>query len=176
MNYEKQATDFLRKTETTLKVEFLKNDYHFAGDKEKRDIYEITISRGSRQFSFNFGNSIADSGFYLQQGKHVVEIDRKYLEATKLKLMRYLYKNNMILEGGFLSNDKINYPKTPTPYSILTCLQKYDCGSFENFCSDFGYDIDSKRAEKTYNAVVEEFKNVQTIWTDSEIEELAEIN
>lgn len=175
-NYEKQATDFLEKTKTTLTIEFLKNDYHFADDKEKRDIYKITMQRGERKHCFNFGNSIADSGFYLQQGRYKVDIDKKYLELTKPELMRYLYKNNMILEGGFLSNDKINYPKAPTPYSILACLEKYDCGSFEDFCSNVGYDTDSRKAEKIYNAVKAEFVALQTLYNDEELEILREIN
>jgi hypothetical protein len=42
--YEKKANEFLEKTNTTLKVEFLKYDYHFVDDKDKRDIYKITMT------------------------------------------------------------------------------------------------------------------------------------
>ena len=31
-----------------------------------------------------------------------------------------------------------NAGQTPRAYDILTCLTKYDPGTFENFCSDFG--------------------------------------
>ena len=44
-DYEKQANNFLTKTNTVLKIEFLRYDYHFQDDKEKRDIYKITIKR-----------------------------------------------------------------------------------------------------------------------------------
>jgi len=60
-DYLKQANDFLSKTDTELKCSFLKNDFHFAGDKERRDIYKITLKRGDRKFSFNFGQSIFNS-------------------------------------------------------------------------------------------------------------------
>ena len=64
----------------------------------------------------------------------------------------------------------------PTLYDVLACLTKYDPGSFENFCGDFGYDEDSRRAEKTYKAVCKEFEAMQRLFPESEVlEELAEI-
>lgn len=128
--YDKQAMDFLKSTNTDLTIKFIKNDYHFDGDKEKRDIYKFTFKRGSRSFYGQFGQSISDI---------------------------------------------IHKPIEPTAYDILACLTKYDPGTFEDFCREFGYDTDSRSAEKTYNAVCEEYEKVKTIWTDAEIEQLAEI-
>jgi hypothetical protein len=64
---------------------------------------------------------------------------------------------------------------TPTPYAVLTCIEKYDYGTFEDFCCEFGYDIDSRKAEKTYKEVVKQYKKVVAFFTASEIEELQEI-
>src|ERR1039457_2162249 len=61
-DYDKQAMDFLTKTGVKMSITFLKHDKHFTDDKEKRDIYLIEISRGNRKMTFNFGNSINDSG------------------------------------------------------------------------------------------------------------------
>ena len=129
-NYEQQANEFLQETNTTVKIEFLKYDFHFSDDTERRDIYNVTIKRGSRQFTVKFGNS--------------------------------------------LNNTSKN--QAPTNYDILACLQKYDVGSFYDFCSDFGYNEDSRKAENIYNAVCKEYDNVCKIWNDSEIEILNEIN
>lgn len=63
----------------------------------------------------------------------------------------------------------------PREYDILACMQKYDCGTFENFCAEFGYDTDSRKAEKIYNACVKEFTALQTLYNDEEIEEMQEI-
>ena len=63
----------------------------------------------------------------------------------------------------------------PREYDILACIQKYDCGTFEEFCSEFGYDTDSRKAEKIYNACVKEFTALQTLYNDEEIEEMQEI-
>lgn len=70
----------------------------------------------------------------------------------------------------------VNTGKHPTPYSVLSCLQKYDVDSFDNFCSEFGYDTDSRKAYKTYKSVLKEWKNVELLFTPEEIELLQEIN
>lgn len=63
----------------------------------------------------------------------------------------------------------------PTTYDILACVEKYDPGTFEDFCSNMGYDTDSRRAEKTYKAVVKEWQNIRTLFTSEELEQLQEI-
>jgi hypothetical protein len=176
--YEKQANDFLEKTGTTFKAEFLKFDFHFAGDKEKRDIYKITLFRGSRSYSFEFGQSIVNSGFkiYFGSGKSVsLDIPESkrdiYLKAkTKYDFINYIGKY------GQSGSDKIVKPKIPNSYDVLACLEKYDTGTFEDFCSNFGYDTDSRTAEKTYKAVSEQYKNLCALYSDSELELMQGIN
>ena len=172
IGYQQQAIDFLAKTNTDIEIVFSHNGKHFENDEQVRDIYTITIKRGNRQFSFNFGQSIMNSQYYQDRIP-----DRTYSLDGKSRTGRYSindiakYKNSF----GDFNGLKIIKGQIPTDYNILTCLTKYDPGTLEDFCSEFGYDIDSKLAEKTYLAVKEEWKNVQTIWTDEEIELLQEI-
>jgi hypothetical protein len=162
--------DFLASTNTEINVQFLKNDYHFAGDKDKRDIYQVTIKRGQRKFSFDFGQSIIKSQYY----KDRIE-GRTYTLNGGCRTGNYSIRDlNKYVSGGM--NVTLIKGEEPTAYDILACLQKYDVGSFEDFCSEFGYDEDSKTAEKIYKAVCKEFDNVCKIWTDEEIELLQEIN
>ena len=77
--------------------------------------------------------------------------------------------------GNSIANSQFSDRNAPSEYSVLSCLTKHDPESFENFCNEFGYDEDSRNAERTYNAVVKEWKNVCMIWTDDEMEELLEI-
>lgn len=63
----------------------------------------------------------------------------------------------------------------PTAYDILTVVTKYDPGTFEEFCSELGYDTDSRRAENTWKAVVKEWKGISRIFTDEQIDALQEI-
>ena len=172
MNYQKQATDFLEKTNTTIEIVFSRNGYHFENDKETRDIYTITLKRGARSYTFDFGQSIANSANYCMMGKQRVEIPDSITKENAA--ITWLVKHGYQYLIGAKS-DSIHLRKAPTAYDVLACLQKYDVGTFENFCSEFGYDEDSRTAEKVYKAVCEEYLNVCKLWSDSEIEELAEI-
>lgn len=63
----------------------------------------------------------------------------------------------------------------PNMYDILATLTKYNPEAFEDFCSNYGYDNDSRKAEKTYKAVCKEWKGVERLFSDI-MEELQEIN
>lgn len=58
----------------------------------------------------------------------------------------------------------------PRPYDIFTCFIKYDTGTFKNFCSEFGYDTDSRTAERTYKAVCREYKALCRCYTAEQLE------
>lgn len=170
--YEQQAIDFLTNTQTSIAVIFLEHGKHFQDDEEDRDIYEVTLQRGTRKYVFRFGQSIVNSGFYYTKGVQKTAIDRKHLEAKNLASI--IYKTDFY----FLNNGKsdiIHYPKAPTAYDVLTCITKSDPGDFENFCSEYGYDTDSRKAKKTYKAVRDEWYNVSKLFSDTEIQQLQEI-
>ena len=60
-----------------------------------------------------------------------------------------------------------NGSKEPTMYDILSCLTKWDCGTFEDFCAEFGYDTDSRKAERAYKGVCKEYSAVVRLFGDS---------
>lgn len=64
-------------------------------------------------------------------------------------------------------------------YDILTCLERYDVGTIDDFVSEFGYEVhkwdDVRRIERTYNAVVRQYKKLCEIFTPQQMEELREI-
>lgn len=178
-DYQKQATDFLEQAQTSFFVKYLKTGKHFEDDKEERDIYEITLKRKSRSYTFQFGQSLNNSGFYYQYrtGRTKIPLDRKYLAKDYFKGKALgLIGTIKMKDSSFVPNlDILHYPKEPTAYDVLACLQKCDPGTFEDFCSEFGYDTDSRKAEKIYKAVVNEWQNVAMLFTDKEIEQLQEI-
>jgi len=63
----------------------------------------------------------------------------------------------------------------PTAYDFLSCVEKYGYINFEDFCNEFVYDEDSRKAEKTFKAVQEEFNKIRMLFNDPEIEKLQEI-
>ena len=105
--------------------------------------------------------------FYFQDDKQARDI---YKIVLKNKNHRF----------GFTFGQSINnsnYGKNPpSPYDVLSCLTKYDVGKFNDFCNNFGYDVDSRKAYKTYKAVLREWKNVERLFTPEQIELLKDIN
>lgn len=173
-DYEKQALDFLTKTGCKMTITFKETRKYFPDDKEACDVYDIEIKRGSRVWKFEFGNSIANSEFVAVYGKSRYKIPSEMRTKSNQEIALYV-KLNLQSDFGTVNADHIIRPVAPSEYSILACLTKYDPGSFVDFCSEFGYDLDSKSAERVYAGVKEEWLNVCRIWNDSEIEELCEI-
>ena len=76
--------------------------------------------------------------------------------------------------GQSLVNTAAN--EAPTAYDMLACLTKNDPGDFEEFCSEFGYDTDSRKAEREWKTVRAEWEQVEAFFTAEELEQLQEIN
>ena len=57
-DYEKQAIDFMEKTDTKIKIEYEKYDYHFYGDVKMRNVYKVVIKRKGKQMTVHFGQSL----------------------------------------------------------------------------------------------------------------------
>lgn len=60
-------------------------------------------------------------------------------------------------------------------YDVLACLTKDNPGMFSDFCSEYGYDTDSRKAFSIYEDVCEEWNRVSSFFSASEIEEMKEI-
>lgn len=155
--YEKQAEDFLKETNTTFRAVWIEHGLYFDDDIQTRDIYRIILTReGKKALDLRFGQSIAKSGT---------------LKA------HYVLTQQAIRDGRILLTNKDYLQKrtAPTAYDVLACVTKYDPGSFENFCQEYGYNTDSRQAERMYFDVVREYREVKRIWTEEEIEKLREI-
>ena len=64
----------------------------------------------------------------------------------------------------------------PTAYDILAAITKYPVNDFADFCSEYGYDTDSRKAEKTFRAVRSEWNKVARIFTtQASLDDLREI-
>jgi len=127
MDYQKQATDFLKSTGTKFTVKY-KTYGSMPCDKkgDNRHIFKVSIRNKNGSYTCDFGQSIS-------AGKN-----------------------------------------EPTAYDLLAGITKYDPGSLENFCGDYGYDIGN--AARTYRAVCKEWEKVSAMFTEEEIEQLQEIN
>ena len=64
----------------------------------------------------------------------------------------------------------------PSAYDLLACITKYDPEDFETFCSELGYDTDSRRAHRDWLAVRRDWAKVEKFFEADEIEEMKEIS
>jgi hypothetical protein len=118
---------------------------------------------------FLSSNGITFSAKFVKHGLHFQD-DKQTRDIYLLTLRRG--KRSISFRFG---QSIASQGKTPTAYDLLSCITKNDPGSFENFCGDFGYDRDSRKAEKVYRDVVAEWQKVEGFFTSSEFEELYEI-
>lgn len=165
--YVKQANDFLTKANATYKIEFggVSRNENWK-EKEKRNWYDVTLTTPKGTMSFVFWDSI-----------HNTEISMMTLEQYVEKKLRRRFSDMSYAEKkkADAKLKKLKDDAVPNAYDILACLQKYDVGTFEEFCSEFGYDEDSRTAERIYIAVIKEYKDLTRIFTEEQMEELCEI-
>ena len=167
--------DFLDVTHTEFKVEFIEYGLHFDGDKYKRDIYQITLKRGERSFSFRFGQSINCSGRFWKYGNHKRGVSNgKPYKLSNGKPSKVFRPPMAIGEGHIWDRNKDH--KEPSAYDVLACLEKNDPEDFNFFCDNTGYNKDSISAKKTYDAVKNEYDNLKMLYSDSELSKLQEVS
>ena len=187
--YDEQATAFLEATGTEFKAEFLEHGPHFDDEKESRDIYRVALKRGGREYSFNFGQSTMASGpwaLYTWKGKRVFGSDKLTDTGKKAAALLSKMNNNTKVRGRSMRPHNPDMPDcveikrnpdftAPDVYDVLAVLTKDDPDTFEEFCSNFGYDTDSRKAEGVYKAVRDEFLNIERLFNSSEMDMLREI-
>lgn len=150
--YIKQATEFLQKTYTKMKIRYVGLAVNKEWkEKDERCLYEITLTSPRGSMTFDFWDSI---------------------QNTKIRIMPFD-------EYNVQANKELAAKKkaaVPSVYDVLACLTKCDPGTFEDFCSNYGYDEDSRTAERVYFTVQKEYTQLARLFTPEQMEELAEIN
>lgn len=164
--YLLNAKKFLKKTQTSFSIKWLRAGKYFDDDNDDRDIYTFMFIRGNREFKGTFGQSVACSF------KYTAFTPKGVFKGNDLKELNKL-TGCVLSRGQYKINEMF---AVPNEYDVLSALQKYPVDSFEDFCADYGYDTDSRKAEKIYKLVQAEWHNVERIWSPDEIDKLLEIN
>jgi len=70
-----------------------------------------------------------------------------------------------------------NSGEKPTAYDVLSCVSSettiYD--DFAEFCSEFGYDQDSRKAEQLWKTYDKQSRKLNDFFTEEELEDLRQI-
>jgi len=133
---------------------------------EEKSEYDKQTEKFLKDTDTEFKAEFLKNDFHFQDDKETRDI---YL--ITLKRGEREFKFNF---GQSLNNS--DGETKPSAYDVLSGLTSSEVGDFKEFCSEFGYDEDSRKAEKTYNAVLNEWNNIKMLYTDEEILKLQEIN
>ena len=165
--YTKQAEKFLQDAGATMKIELRGCAINTTWkEKEPRNLYAVTITTPRGSYTFDFWDSLRNTEIMQTT---IEQYARKYLHR-RLKDMTYREKNKAYAELA-----KMRKKTRPNCYDVLACLTKYDPGTFENFCAEYGYYEDSRTAERVYIAVQNEFANLKRIFDPEQLEAMREI-
>lgn len=185
-DYEQQAQEFLRLTNSTLQVRYLRTGLYFGETdiKNTRDIYEFKLTHDGREYISEFGDSLQNTWKRFQS---CMSISDNYSnpektfkshydkDGTKDAMRRYNKENNILKACEWEYHNA-----KPTEYSILACLSAYEPpATFDDFIAEYGYEIDSKasyeNALTTYGNVVKEWTSLLTLYNNDELQALASI-
>jgi len=139
--------------------------------KTKVNEYEQQAKDFCAKYNVNF------TATFIKNGKHFSDDDKNrdiYLILLSRNGKDFDFKFGQSIRNSAKTVLEAMRRIKPTRYDVLASITKYDPGTLENFCYEFGYDIDSKKTEKIYNAVQEEYKNIINLFGDI-MEELNEI-
>ena len=125
-------------------------------DKFKEVIKDIKVFISKPQLKSHFEDD-KEKGIY--RNIYRVTIQR---ESNKISFMY----------GDSINNTEAN--KTPDLYSVLACVgSDYYCpDDFEDFCGDYGYDEDSRKAEKLHKRCLKQSDKLKEIFTEEEAQNL----
>jgi len=133
-----------------------------------RIVSKVKISRGSRSFTIEYKESTSTTSKNIGLKSNDINLFNSYGNKKTLKQIVEMAKKETFYPDKIA---KINEKYNISNYNIIVCLQKYDVGTYKDFCSEFGYE-GSAESLKTYKACKKEFTNMQKLFNDKELEAL----
>jgi len=158
-----------------LSLEELENlEYDFVEDEANK--LKISFEQQAKDYNDEINKKFAKE--YARSAGLYVNVSNEsgmFIQCIKKAIERKL---NELKENEVLSKDLplTQTPIEPTIYDVLSCLQKYPVGDFEEFCDDFGYDQDSREAERIHKGVLKEYEGISNLFSEEELEVLSLIN
>lgn len=165
--YDVQAEKFVKNADFHFVKEYTGHRLYFDGDKERRATFKITVFSNTdkaKSFSYDFGNSVAESfKARNREGVHFMQNAKSFASYETSELHK---------------RDIVEVKTPPSDYSLLSCMasDSYQSDTFEDWCDDFGYDTDSRKALDTFLKCQIISADINRFFTETELEQLCEIN
>ena len=153
----------------------------FKDDEWKRGAVNFTVK-------IKRGDWCAYHGPYAYGVGHLPGYVAKYADKLMCESIMTAMRDRGVwpIDGLTIFNNgqhPLNWRAAPVPapllrdvmYSLLADYPVIDYGSFESWASDYGYDTDSRKAEQTYRACLDNALQLRAALGDSVIAELQEL-
>ncbi len=149
---------WLEQTDSKLRITFDRTGPFFDDDNQKRDVYSVELSRGGRTYTLQFGQSVAQSA--------------QWRWESDWATTKYAFGPVRPIHGDYKPNvDR----RQPSAGSVLMCLEYNNPGTFEEFCDEYGYDTDSRKAERTWRACGDQYLALAGMYSPDELEALGRL-
>ena len=171
IEYNQKALEFLNACPAELSIVHVGRVInHLWDEKEPRDMYSFILKTQRGSINGTFWDSHHNTRLRNMTFKEYYEkcTNRSYEFASAQERLRY--------QKELKAKQELTKPNA---YSILSCLEKYDVGSLDDFMHEFGYDPkntkDWANVTHIYNAVVQEYRDLCRIFTPKQMEMLREV-
>lgn len=150
----------------SLEIEYLNTGIrkHFPEDKEPRQTLSIRITRNRKEIEFTFGMSLNDT-------ETIEALNKNYSfgNYTTYHGKKYSPNENQKRSKDIISDFK--ELKETILYTLLSCIKSdfFIDPIFEDFCSEFGYDPDSRKAFSLWQSCLEQSQKLHSIFTEEEV-------
>lgn len=143
--------------------------------------WRIHLNRGKRGMSVEYHEGCAHVKGYQQFYKSSYD-KRQHDELIRLTCETGKFYRRMSDTFGPIArveNGKTKMQPAPELLDVLYCLVQdsdvLDRGTFEEWASEFGYDLDSRSAEKTYRLCLEQSLQLRNLLGNDTLEQLREL-
>jgi hypothetical protein len=177
--YDIQAEKFVKDTNIEIVKTYTGHRRYFNEDKSRRGCWNVTVKRDKSSFSFAFGQSIMDS--YKFAGDRFMHGESCFPRWRSLKQGDFKWNqvnDSLTAEIDDQMHRCVRFSKTPpSDYDLLACvaMDSYCGDTFEDWCGDFGYDTDSRKALDLFLKCQKTSADITRFFTTAELEQLQEI-
>lgn len=145
------------------------NEYEY----QAKEFLEKTNSTLKIEYDGDVEGFPFDAKDHNKHRKYICILQRHHCPCADYN--RQIYKFTFYGSYADWQNDK-----DPSEYDVLACLECLDPGTIDEFVAEYGYEVhewaDVHRIEDTYDAVKAEYEALVQMYSELELEVLAEIN
>lgn len=139
MSKGKTIKQFIKENNLTMNCEYADSNPNMINSNNMNH-YKVTIK----------------NTYFVENSKNLYSTSSRFADIKKTRQMTLFYSQGLGIQGE------------PTLESVLGCLLS-DSFSFSNgdtfkdFCENYGYDYDSRKAEKTYQATIKQTSKLKKL-------------